>query len=132
MTVVDASVLVEALVSGSAHGRAARGRLTQEPQLLAPYLVDIEVANAIRRLEASGAVPPALAATAIVQLRQLPVTRVSHTPFLPRLWELRSSITPYDAVYVALAEAAGTPLLTADTRLASAPAIDCQIELLNP
>jgi predicted nucleic acid-binding protein len=31
---------------------------------------------------------------------------------------------------VALAEALGAPLLTADRRLAGAPGVDCQIELI--
>jgi predicted nucleic acid-binding protein len=39
------------------------------------------------------------------------------------IWRMRGSVTPYDAAHVAVARAAGCPLLTADARLAkSVPA----------
>jgi predicted nucleic acid-binding protein len=43
------------------------------------------------------------------------------------MWELRHNLTGYDATYVALAEALGCPLLTADGRLALAPTVRCPI-----
>lgn len=48
-----------------------------------------------------------------------------------RAWELRDNATPYDAVYVALAELLGCPLLTGDQRLARAPGIRCPVEVLT-
>ena len=42
------------------------------------------------------------------------------TIFLDRIWRLRTMLTPYDAAYVALGEALGSPLLTTDARLARA------------
>jgi predicted nucleic acid-binding protein len=48
-----------------------------------------------------------------------------------RCWQLRDNLKTYDAVYVALAEALGVPLLTADARLADATGIRCQVELLT-
>jgi predicted nucleic acid-binding protein len=49
---------------------------------------------------------------------------------LPRVWELRNNLTAYDAVYVALAEALGAPLLTRDRRLAGAAGHRATVELV--
>ena len=65
------------------------------------------------------------------RLQRFASTRHAHRPLLPRCWELRDNVTPYDAAYVALAEALGVPLLTADARLANAPGIRCEVELLT-
>jgi predicted nucleic acid-binding protein len=49
-------------------------------------------------------------------------------PFLPfqdRVWQLRESLTAYDAWYVALAEAHDVPLATLDRRLAASPGPHC-------
>jgi predicted nucleic acid-binding protein len=68
---------------------------------------------------------------AIGRLQALRIERHTHSPLLPRIWGLRENVTPYDAAYVALAEALGVPLLTADARLANAPGIRCEVELLT-
>ena len=64
-------------------------------------------------------------------LRELPVERVSHRPLMERCWELRANVTAYDAVYVALAEAIGAPLITADRKLANAAGVRCDVEVLE-
>jgi len=56
---------------------------------------------------------------------------VSHVPLLRQCWELRNGLTVYDAAYVALAEALGAPLVTADARLARAPGVRCRVEVLS-
>jgi predicted nucleic acid-binding protein len=61
----------------------------------------------------------------------LPLRRYPHGPLLSRIWELRDNLTVYGAAYVALAEALDAPLLTVDARLARAPGVRCQVELLN-
>jgi predicted nucleic acid-binding protein len=58
------------------------------------------------------------------------VRRFGHPRLLPRVWELRDNLTPYEAAYVALAEALGATLLTADGRLATAPGLRCAVEVL--
>ena len=62
---------------------------------------------------------------AIAQLLQLPVTLAAYQPLGRRVWELRNTITPYDAWYVALAESLGAPLATLDLRLSRAPGPRC-------
>lgn len=50
---------------------------------------------------------------------------------MPRAYELRGIVTPYDAAYVALAEVLDCALLTSDSRLASAPGPRCEIRVVH-
>jgi predicted nucleic acid-binding protein len=74
---------------------------------------------------------PARADLAVTDLADLPMRRASHRPLLFRCWELRQTVTVYDAAYVALAEILGIVLVTADGRLSRAPGIRCQVELVG-
>lgn len=129
MIVVDASVLATALGDDGADGEVARGHLEGEG-LFAPELVDLEVASVWRQAARSGRLESRRAAQALSDLRQLPLTRSPHGPLMPRIWELRDNLTPYDASYVALAEALSAALLTADRKLARAPGLGCEIRLV--
>lgn len=129
MLVVDASVLVVALADDGEDGDRVRARLAGTT-LAAPQLIDLEVLSVLRRSVAAGAVPPRRAELALADLEDLPMQRAPHAPLLARCWELRSNVTPYDAAYVALAEALAAPLLTTDARLTRAPGIRCAVELL--
>lgn len=131
MIVVDASIVVTALADDGDDGDRARNRLRGE-QLIAPYLIDLEVTAAWRRLAAAGDLDDRRARLALDDLRSLRVQRLPHTPLLGRCWELRHSLTVYDAAYVALAETMGLTLLTADRRLSGAPGPHCEIELMRP
>ena len=130
MIVVDASVLATALADDSGDGDRARARLRGE-QLAAPDLLDLEVASVLRGQMRAGELDARRADLALTDLDALPVQRASHRPLLRRCWQLRDNLTIYDAAYVALAEALGVDLLTADRRLANAPGPDCRIELLK-
>ncbi len=131
MIVIDASAMLEVLlVTPTAVG--VYERLFQEAETLhAPHLLDLEVAQVLRRYCAIGDLEPERAGQALTDLSDLPVQRYPHDLFVPRIWELRHNVTAYDASYVALAEALGVPLLTGDSRLASAPGHDATIELLQ-
>ena len=129
MIVVDASVLAVALGDDEMDGRRARERLADEA-LAAPELIDLEVASVWRRLVAARLMAARRAGDAISDLGGLPLRRSSHQPLLGRIWELRHAVTPYDAAYIALAEALCVPLVTADARLARAPGIKCEIEVI--
>jgi predicted nucleic acid-binding protein len=127
--VVDASALLEMLLRTPA-GETIEKRLFDNRETLhAPHLLDVEVAQVIRRFEASGAIESARGQEALVDLDDLPLRRYPHGFLLPRVWELRSNLTAYDAVYVALAEALDAPLLTRDRRLAGAAGHQARIEL---
>lgn len=131
MIVVDASVIVTALADDGPDGDRARGRL-RDDRLIAPHLVDLEVASAWRRLAVAGDLDDRRAQLALEDLRALRMERVSHGPLLSRCWELRDNLTVYDAAYVALAEVLDVTLLTADARLAAAPGARCHTELIRP
>ena len=99
-------------------------------QLAAPGLIDVEVVSALRRLVRTEVVGVGRAQNAIDDLPFSPVIRAPHVRLVARVWELRDNLSAYDASYVALAEATNCPLLTADRKLASAPGIRCEVELL--
>ncbi len=84
----------------------------------------------LRRQANRGLLTPEEADAAISDLLIFPVRVFATAPLLRRVWELRHNLTAYDGCYVALAEAIGCPLLTADRRLADAPGVGCEIEVL--
>lgn len=130
MIVVDASVLAVALSDDGQDGDTARARLRGE-QLAAPEVIDLEVGSVLRRQLSAGTIDERRARLALDDLLDLPMRRAPHRPLLRRCWELRDNLTLYDAAYVALAEALGTALLTADTRLSKAPGVRCAVEVLS-
>jgi predicted nucleic acid-binding protein len=98
--------------------------------LHAPHLLDVEVAQVIRRYAAKGEIDSEPGSAALADLTDLPMHRYPHDFLLPRVWDLRDNLTAYDAVYVALAEALDAPLLTCDQRLAAAAGDHAKIELV--
>ncbi len=128
--VVDASVLAVALGDDGADGQQARQRLADET-LVAPELVDIEVVSVWRRHVAAQLMLVRRAASAVADLADLPLRRSPHRPLLQRIWELRHVVTPYDAAYIALAEALDVALVTADARLSRASGVRCEIEVVG-
>jgi predicted nucleic acid-binding protein len=128
--VVDASVIATALLDDEADGAAVRDRL-RHTSLAAPEILDLEVLSMVRRLLANDQLTVKRADQAITDLADLRVQRAPHRPLIHRCWELRHNLSPYDASYVALAEALDTSLLTADERLARAPGPDCPIDLIT-
>jgi predicted nucleic acid-binding protein len=97
-----------------------------------PELADLEVTSVLRRQLRAGTIDARRAGLALDDLAALPARRAPHRPLLARCWELRDNLTPYDAAYVALAEAMQATLLTGDRRLARAQGIRCNIEILQP
>ena len=124
--VVDASVLAVALSDDGPDGDASRAALAGDT-LVAPELIDLEVLSVLRRQVQSGHVAVPRAELALSDLAELPMRRAPHRPLLQRCWELRQAVTVYDAAYIALAEALGSVLITADARLSRAPGIRCAV-----
>ena len=126
MIVVDASAAVLALLDkGDARLHLSRDRLA------APYLVDAEVVQTIRRLVIRGSLSTSVAEQSIRRWIRLEVQRFAIVGFVPRIWALRHNLSAYDACYVALAEALECPLLTADARIAMAPGPECSMIVLR-
>ncbi len=105
--------------------------LQPDESLHAPHLLDIEFTHVLRRLVHGRMIEPPLARQALGDLADLRLVRHSHTTLLPRIWELRSSLTAYDASYVALAEFLELPLFTCDAKLARSHGHGVEIVLLN-
>jgi predicted nucleic acid-binding protein len=130
LIIVDASVIAPALADDDVDGERARSRLRGE-QLMAPEVLDLEVLSVIRKALLAGALSQRRAGSALADLIDLDLTRVSHRPMLSRIWELQQNVTPYDAAYLALAEAVDATLVTGDRRLSRAPGPRCTIEYLG-
>ena len=130
MIVVDASALLEVLLNTSAGGRIAARLFAAGETLHAPHLLDLEVAQVLRRYTRTGEMSPQRGLQALEDLIDLPLVRYPHELFLSRIWELRDNVTAYDAAYLALAEALAAPLVTRDAALASTTAHRARVEVV--
>ena len=130
MIVLDASAALDWLLQTSAGQRVEKRIYSHRESLHAPHLLDLEVAQVLRRLVREGTISVQRAEQAIHDLVDLRIIRYPHFVLLPRVWQLRQNVSAYDAAYIALAEAVGAPLVTRDRRLASTPGHKAQIEVV--
>ena len=131
MIVIDASVLANVVGDDGPAGRAARTRIAAASQWAAPDLVDVETVSVLRSRWRAGDLTARRFRSTVVDLLALPIMRFPTGPLMIRAYELRSNVTPYDATYVALAEGLSCQLVSADARLARAPGIHCQVDILT-
>ncbi len=130
MIVVDASVVTDMLVYTNERGRKARATLGRDTEWAAPERWKAEMFSAIRGLALGKKISEERALLAIHRLPRIGVDYISLDDLLPRMWQLRSAVSGYDAAYVALAEARGVTLVTSDGRLARAATPYCRVELV--
>jgi predicted nucleic acid-binding protein len=128
--VLDASTMVEVLLHTAAGALLSERLLSATSSLHAPHLMDVEVAQVLRRFVSRGELEPERARQALANLAVFPLERHSHDLLLARIWALRRNLTAYDAAYVALAEALGATLLTRDARLQRAPGHLARVEVV--
>lgn len=131
MIVIDASAAIELVLRTELGERVELRALDPDERLHAPHLLDLEVAQVLRRLTNLKEITAARAHEALDDYAGLLVERAAHRELLPRVWELRDSMTAYDGAYVALAEALDAPLLTCDARLARSRGHRATVELLQ-
>ena len=131
MIVVDATVLANAVGDDGPDGERARTELRDAGDLAAPDLVDVETTAVLSKRWQTKTITALRFAEAIDDLEDLTIDRYPTVRFMRRAYELRDTLTAYDAAYVALAEALGCQFLTADQRLSKAPGPRCPIRLLR-
>jgi predicted nucleic acid-binding protein len=130
LIVLDASAAVEILLALPRAGPQLCERVARTGETLhVPHVFDLEVLAAIRRHALRGTLSRRRGRAALRALDDLRAIRYSHVPLRPRIWELRESVTPYDAAYLALAEALPAPLVTVDAALAGAAGARAEVEL---
>lgn len=131
MSVIDASVLANAIADDGADGQTARAELRAVGDLAAPDLVDVETVAVLRKRWLAGTLSDERFSVAVADLEQLDIDRVPTVLLMRRAYELRANVTAYDVAYVALAEALRCDLVTADHRLARASGPTCHIRVLT-
>jgi predicted nucleic acid-binding protein len=118
--VVDASALLEVLLQTPAAPPITERLFDPAESLHAPFLLDVEVLQILRRYALSGQIDGTRGREALSDLGDFAIERYPHETLLDRAWELRENVTAYDAAYLVLAEALGAVLVTCDGRLTRA------------
>lgn len=130
MIVTDASVVLEVLLRTSAAARIEDRILDPRESLHAPHLLDLEVAQVLRRYVSRRELSANRGQASLDLFAKFPIRRYTHEPLLSRIWSLRANLTAYDAAYVALAEGLGATLLTRDEGIAGAAGHTADVELI--
>lgn len=108
-----------------------RAWLAVDPDHAAPHVIDVQVLGVVRRDHMLGRLDATAARQAVEDLRDWPGERLGHRGLLERACELRGDVRPWDAMYVALAEALDAPLLTLDGRLGRVQGLACPVEVID-
>jgi predicted nucleic acid-binding protein len=128
--VLDASAAIEWLLQSPLGIKIDRRISSPSESLHAPHLLDVEVAQVLRRNVRDEAISVQRGQEALDDLSQLALHRYPHDFLIPRVWDLRATLTAYDAVYVALAELLDAPLLTCDHGIAAASGHCASVEVI--
>jgi predicted nucleic acid-binding protein len=128
--VLDASAALEMLLRTPIGHRVEARAFSSGESLHAPHLIDLEVAQVLRRQAAVGRIASDRGRQALEVLRDIALVRYPHEMLLDRIWQLRDNFTAYDAAYVALAEELGASLLTCDRKLFSSGRHGVRVELI--
>jgi predicted nucleic acid-binding protein len=128
--VLDASAAVELLLRTPAGGRAAAALRTH--RVAVPAHFDAEIFSALGRLARAGDLADGLVKPILDELARAPFVRYPLQPLLAAAWSLRQNLALRGGLYVTLARRLGAHLVTADARLAEAPALGVAVTLVAP
>ena len=129
MIVLDASAALDWLLQRRAGSRIEARIYSKFESLHAPHLLDMEMAQGIRKLAREKAISADRGEQALEDLQRLRIVRYPHSILLRRVWQLRNSLTAYDAAYIALAEQLAAPLITCDARIGAAHGYHARVEV---
>ena len=130
MIVLDASAAIDWLLRTSAGITIDQRIYSRSESVHVPHVLDLEVAQVLRRFVREGSLSSGRADEALQDLMLARFTRYPHLQLLPRIWQLRHNLTAYDGAYISLAELLNVPLITRDRRMSSASGHHAQIEVL--
>jgi len=128
--VLDASAVLEWLFD-TPKAPGLQQILDTETNFHAPELIDVEIAQVLRRYYLNQGITKERCRQALDDFCDLPIHRVSHRDLLPLIWDYRDNLSAYDAAYVALAALLDAPLVTSDSKLANAPGLTIKVQLLS-
>ena len=129
--VIDSSAWVSVVVPEDERGDRVLRELAEFDEWWVPDAFDLEVLYALRGRMLRGSMPVRDLLVQAEALSRVPVERMS-TRFLGlRIAALSSSVSSYDAAFVAVAELIDAPLITTDARLARAPGPRCEFLLVE-
>lgn len=135
MTVVDSSAVLDYLLRAGSAAQVAE-LIAAERELAAPDMMVFEALAALRRMRLRGLIESSSASAALADLGEFPVRLFPSLPLRHRAWELHANVSAGDALFVALAERLGEPLVTGDRRLVAAidsnPGIAVDVLALAP
>jgi predicted nucleic acid-binding protein len=123
--------MVELLAADTDAGETIADRLTMTQSVSAPYVLDGEITSALLGLLRGRKISERQADAAMGNYREFPLERHDVLSLWSRIKVLYSNLSAYDAQYVALAEALGVPLITADARIKRSKAARCAIEVFG-
>jgi predicted nucleic acid-binding protein len=131
MIIVDASAIVELLLQTNLGKRVGLRLFSSRTEACAPELLQVEVLQVLRRYRLSNELSEIRAAEALQDFHDLPILYYPHRPLLKRIWQLHQNFSAYDAAYLALAEAIGDELLTADRALKNSKLHKARVRVLE-
>ena len=114
MIVIDVSAMIQVLVGRDPDPALLDG---VAGDLAAPHILDVEVLSALRGMVLGGVLPLEAAESARRSYADLVIDRYEAALLADRVWALRTQYTSYDAMYLALAEGLGVPLVTCERKL---------------
>ena len=100
MIVIDASAAIEWVLQ-TTKGAEVEARIFRKrggsARLHAPHLLDVEVAQVLRKHVMKGGLSDGRGQTALQDFLQIPLLRYPHDFLLERVWALRKNLTACDA-----------------------------------
>lgn len=132
MIVIDASALIDLVIGENPAGDIVADVILHHGVPFIPAHTHAEVLHGVRGMTLGKKISAPVGKQALSDFAQLTLTVIpTDTALLHRAWDLRTNLSGYDALYVALAEKLNCELLTGDERIAKAHVAQCPVLVVN-